>query len=58
MNTIELTALKNIKIEDYTYDLPEEKIAKFPLADREASRLLIYDRGVVSETFFPRCLLF
>ena len=54
MNTIELTALKNIKIEDYTYDLPEEKIAKFPLADREASRLLIYDRGVVSETFFSQ----
>lgn len=54
MNTIELTALKNIKIEDYTYDLPEEKIAKFPLADREASRLLIYDRGAVSETFFSQ----
>lgn len=54
MDTIELTTLKNIKIEDYTYDLPEEKIAKFPLADREASRLLIYDGGAVSETVFSQ----
>ena len=35
--------LKGIRIEDYTYDLPDERIAKFPLEQREASKLLIYD---------------
>lgn len=49
---IQLDTLKNIKIEDYTYDLPDEKIAKFPLADREASRLLWYEAGTIGETSF------
>ncbi len=35
--------LKNIRIEDYSYELPEERIAKFPLADRESSKLLLYE---------------
>lgn len=51
MNT-ELTTLKNIKIEDYTYHLPDEKIAKFPLADREASKLLVYEGGKIAEKTF------
>jgi S-adenosylmethionine:tRNA ribosyltransferase-isomerase len=29
-------------IKDYTYDLPQERIAKFPLAKREDSKLLVY----------------
>jgi S-adenosylmethionine:tRNA ribosyltransferase-isomerase len=33
---------KNISIQDYTYDLPEEKIARYPLAERDSSKLLIY----------------
>ena len=44
--------LKNIRIEDYTYDLPEERIAKFPLENREASKLLIYDEGRIDERRF------
>ena len=44
--------LKNIRIEDYTYDLPEERIAKFPLENREASKLLIYDEGRIDERHF------
>lgn len=47
-----LTDLKNIKIEDYTYHLPDEKIARFPLADRESSKLLVYDNGEVTEKKF------
>ncbi len=43
---------KNIRIEDYTYDLPEERIAKFPLARREASRLLVYEEGNICERRF------
>ena len=34
-----LEELKNIRIEEYTYHLPEERIAKFPLANRSASKL-------------------
>lgn len=44
--------LKNIRIEDYTYDLCDEKIAKFPLADRDASRLLMYNDGAITEAIF------
>ena len=43
---------KNIRIEDYTYELPEERIAKFPLARREASRLLVYEEGNICERRF------
>lgn len=49
---ITLDELKCIKIEDYTYDLPEEKIAKFPLPQREASRLLIWQDGEIQEKHF------
>ena len=44
--------LKEIKIEDYTYDLPDERIAKFPLEQRDASKLLIYDNGKIDEKHF------
>lgn len=47
-----LERLKNIRIEDYSYDLPDERIAKFPLARREASKLLIYRDGRVEEGHF------
>jgi S-adenosylmethionine:tRNA ribosyltransferase-isomerase len=42
----------NISILDYTYDLPEERIALHPLEKRDASKLLIYQEGVISESFF------
>ena len=44
--------LKEIRIEDYIYDLPDERIAKFPLENREASKLLIYDEGRIDERHF------
>ena len=43
---------KNIHISDYSYDLPDERIAKFPIAERDHSKLLIYNRGVVGEDVF------
>jgi len=43
---------RNIRIEDYDYDLPDERIAKFPLAEREASKLLIYKDGKIEESRF------
>jgi len=43
---------KNIHIADYSYPLPDERIAKFPLAERDSSKLLIYNHGEVSEDKF------
>jgi S-adenosylmethionine:tRNA ribosyltransferase-isomerase len=43
---------KKISIHDYTYDLPADAIANYPLAERDASRLLIYRDGVISETVY------
>lgn len=37
--------VQDIKIEDYTYELPEERIAKYPLANRDDSKLLVYTEG-------------
>lgn len=42
----------NISINDYNYALPEEKIALFPLEERDASKLLIYKEGVLKEDLF------
>ncbi|MBR2153771.1 MAG: S-adenosylmethionine:tRNA ribosyltransferase-isomerase [Bacteroidaceae bacterium] len=43
---------QQIHISDYNYVLPDERIAKFPLAERDSSKLLIYNKGVVSEDVF------
>ncbi len=43
---------KNIHIIDYNYPLPDERIAKFPLAERDSSKLLVYDKGEVKEDVF------
>lgn len=43
---------KHIHIKDYNYSLPDERIAKFPLAQRDHSKLLLYKHGEVSEDVF------
>lgn len=43
---------KNIQITDFDYPLPEERIAKFPLAQRDQSKLLYYHDGAISESQF------
>lgn len=43
---------QNIAIQDYDYPLPDERIAKFPLPERDASKLLVYRKGSISETVF------
>jgi S-adenosylmethionine:tRNA ribosyltransferase-isomerase len=40
-------AVQDIRIEDYTYELPDERIARYPLAERDASKLLIYREGAI-----------
>jgi S-adenosylmethionine:tRNA ribosyltransferase-isomerase len=39
----------SLQIKDFTYDLPEEKIARYPLPQRDQSKLLIYKNGSLSE---------
>jgi len=41
-----------IKISDFTYPLPQERIAKYPLAQRDSSKLLVYDNGSFSDDTF------
>lgn len=43
---------RHIDINDYNYELPDERIAKFPLAERSQSKLLIYDNGTIDESRF------
>ena len=43
---------KHIHIGDFNYELPEKCIAKFPVTPRDHSKLLIYDKGNVSEDVF------
>jgi len=43
---------QHIHISDYNYTLPDERIAKFPLSQRDSSKLLIYNKGVVTEDIF------
>ena len=43
---------RHIRIEDYDYPLPDERIAKFPLAQRDSSKLLIYRHGQLFDTLF------
>ena len=43
---------RHIDILDYDYPLPDERIAKFPLDERSASKLLVYRGGEISESRF------
>lgn len=44
--------LKNIDIARYNYNLPDEKIARYPLNERDQSNLLVYDKGDISKARF------
>lgn len=44
--------IEPIFIEDYNYSLPDERIAKYPLAKRDSSKLLVYKNKTVSEDRF------
>nr|WP_319589496.1 S-adenosylmethionine:tRNA ribosyltransferase-isomerase [uncultured Draconibacterium sp.] len=46
---------KDIKISDYTYNLPDERIAKYPLTERDKSKLLIRQNGTIKQDFFENC---
>lgn len=40
--------IPEIRIEDYNYPLPDERIAKYPLSSRDSSQLLVYKDGIPS----------
>ena len=44
--------IRNIKIEDFNYPLPDERIAKHPLEQREQCKLLLYRNSEISEHRF------
>ena len=44
--------IPDIRIEDYNYPLTDERIAKYPLPQRDASKLLVYKDGIPSEHVF------
>ena len=48
----EMKDTKYIKISEFNYPLPDERIAKFPLSTRDESKLLVYRQGEVSEDRF------
>lgn len=52
MKQFEMEDTKHIKISEYNYSLPDERIAKFPLPIRDHSKLLIYRHGEISENTF------
>lgn len=50
-----VTKTRQIRIEDYNYSLPDERIAKFPCPRRDESKLLLYADGQIGESVF-KCL--
>lgn len=47
-----MNMIPEIRIEDYNYPLPDEKIAKYPLEKRDSSKLLCYDGGKIKSYIF------
>ncbi|MEO6818591.1 MAG: S-adenosylmethionine:tRNA ribosyltransferase-isomerase [Ginsengibacter sp.] len=45
---------KNLSINDFNYELPEDKIALYPLRNRSQSKLLIFKNGQISEDIYLR----
>ena len=43
---------KTISVHDYNYHLPDDRIAMHPLSERDASKLLVYKNGIITETLF------
>src|SRR5450432_37297 len=42
----------DLSISGFGYDLPDEKIARYPLAERESSKLLVWEAGRIQENIY------
>lgn len=47
-----LEKAESLRIESFDYDLPDERIARYPLDPRDSSKLLVYDRGNIQHQKF------
>ena len=47
-----MNSARDIKVDDYTYKLPLEKIAKYPLKERDISKLLVFNKGAMQDDTF------
>ena len=45
---------RHIRIRDFSYDLPDSRIAKYPLPERDKSQLLVYEHGNISQDTFTQ----
>jgi len=52
-NTL-LRKVAGISISEYSYDLPDSKIAKYPLEERDKSKLLVWKNGKIQDAEFKR----
>lgn len=53
-----MTHPQDLSISDYQYELPDSRIAKYPLPERDQSKCLIYKDGLISETTFGNIIDF
>ena len=44
--------MTDINLHEYDYDLPEKRIAQYPVGERDSSRLLLYNKGIISQDIF------
>lgn len=51
---MEISNPQQIRIDEYNYNLPDDRIAKYPLAKRDQSKLLIYKGGEITDSHFTR----
>lgn len=53
-----MDSFRNIKITDFTYDLPDGRIAKYPLKERDNSKLLVAKNGTIQSSTFKNIVDF
>jgi S-adenosylmethionine:tRNA ribosyltransferase-isomerase len=46
--------MKPVHLHDYTYELPDHRIARYPLPQRDQSKLLVYRQGKIEHAIFSR----
>jgi S-adenosylmethionine:tRNA ribosyltransferase-isomerase len=58
LNFSGLKVNKDIKISDFSYNLPNDRIAKYPLKERDKSKMLVWKSGKIEASIFENCVDF